>query len=319
MKTQRLNFLNSPVSGPWSRVANRKSGGVPAMEGEMSKLLQLLRGGKTSPLLAALLILAAVGPLAGQQADFGKRVPGTGNAPPFAALPPGNLGNPPIAPPQSQFFGQTYSEWSAAWFRWVYSLPSTAHPLLDTAECSAGQTGDVWFIGGTRGPNPFPPLGRNCTIPAGTALFLALAANQWDNEACGASGIQRTTFTESQLRMFAYNNLNGFLGSRGIEIDGVDVQGLPACDPSNPSTCQSPYRVQSPVYNYTVPAFDNLLILDDGACYNNPSGTGAPYTALGAVADGVYVMIKPLPVGQHTIRFGPLPALSRLYHITVTP
>ena len=87
----------------------------------------------------------------------------------------GNVGNPGIAPPQSHFHGQTYSEWSAGFFQWAYSLPFTDHPLFDTADCSEGQAGDVWFIDGTRGLMGFPPNGRNCTIPSGTALFLALA------------------------------------------------------------------------------------------------------------------------------------------------
>ncbi len=236
----------------------------------------------------------------------------------------GNLGNPGIAPPQSHFRGLTYSEWSAEWFQWVFSLPSTHHPLLDTAECSAGQTDKVWFIDGTHG-SPFPSGGRHCTIPAGTALFLALAARNQDNEGCSSvddTRIERTSSTEPELRAFAHDALDSFLGSRRIVIDGVDVHGLPKCDPDHPTTCNSPYRVQSPVFDYTVPAFDNLLILDDGNCYKNPMGTGAPYTAHGAVADGVFVMIKPLEVGEHTVQFGlPDPTTgepNRLYNITVT-
>src|ERR1043166_7033158 len=60
----------------------------------------------------------------------------------------GNLGNPAVAPPPSHFHGLTYSDWSAKWFQWAYSLPFTQHPLFDTADSSAGQTGDVWFIDG---------------------------------------------------------------------------------------------------------------------------------------------------------------------------
>ena len=107
-----------------------------------------------------------------------------------------------------------------------------------------------------------------------------------------------------------------------LVIDGVEVQGLPSCDPTDPTTCNTPYRVQSPVFDRRVPAFDNLLIGEDGACYENRTGTGAPYTVHGAVADGVYVMIKPLPVGEHTIRFGLTDQATgepnRLYRITVS-
>jgi hypothetical protein len=238
-----------------------------------------------------------------------------------------DLGNPGIAPPQSPFLGLTYSEWAAGWFQWAYSMPSTRHPLFDNADCSEGQTSDVWFIDGRLGGVGFPPAGRDCIIPPGTALFLALAATYADNEGCDPTGtrIQRTSLDESHLRGIATRNLNGFLGTRGIVVDGVTVQGLLVSDPTtgqlitDPNT---PYRVQSPVYDYVVPAFDNILIFDDGPCYQNPPAADLPgLTVHGAVADGVFVMIKPLPVGHHTIKFGPLdPATgepTRLYNITV--
>ena len=273
----------------------------------------------------AMLLLAGAltnNPLRAQGALRGYSGDGQNGAPPTIPQTPGNVGNPAIAPPQSVFHGHTYSEWSAAWFQWVYSMPTTMHPLSDTADCREGQKDKVWFIGPSNPGDSLPPSGRNCTIPAGTALFLTITASEWDNEACGVAGIQRTTMTESQLRAAAYDTINQNLSfPRRVEIDGVDVQGLPAdCDPSNSSTCQSPYRVQSPVFNYTVPAFDNLLIPFDGSCYNNPNGNATPYTVPGAVADGVYFMIHPLPVGQHTIRFGRVDRnLPFLYNITVTP
>jgi len=61
----------------------------------------------------------------------------------------GNQGNPGIIPPHAKFRGKTYGEWSAEWWRWALSLPTTAHPLLDTGDCSEGQSGKVWFLGGT--------------------------------------------------------------------------------------------------------------------------------------------------------------------------
>lgn len=237
----------------------------------------------------------------------------------LAVAPPamagqGNLGNPGIAPPQSHFRGHTYSEWSAAWFQWVMSMPFTQHPLFDSpgVDCSEGQTGNVWFIGGRLGGAT--PANRSCTIPAGTALFLNIVANgPVDNTGCDSTGtvVQPTAFSVDQLRIFADSNLDGFIDSRGqCEIDGVDIQHLAGLDP--------PYRTQSSVFGYTIPASDNLLVLLNGPCYENPPAADLIVTE--AVADGVYVMISPLPVGHHTIRFGNPGgvALGNVYHITVT-
>src|SRR5262245_37281459 len=97
---------------------------------------------------------------------------------------PGNLGNPNIVPPQASFGGQTYSEWVASHFQWAFSIPSTNHPLFDAADCtigtpagcSIGQSGSVWFLDGRLGSGGI--VNRCCTIPAGTALFLAIAASE---------------------------------------------------------------------------------------------------------------------------------------------
>src|SRR5207302_2056669 len=58
----------------------------------------------------------------------------------------GNAGNPGILPPQSHAYGKTYVEWSVKWWQWVFSLPATNSPILDTGDCSAGQSGHVWCL-----------------------------------------------------------------------------------------------------------------------------------------------------------------------------
>src|SRR5438876_12107911 len=93
-----------------------------------------------------------------------------------AALPApagtGNAGNPGILPPQSHAYGKTYAEWSVKYLQWVTSLPATNSPILDTGDCSAGQSGPVWFLASTFGCTTNT---RSCTIPAGVALFFPTA------------------------------------------------------------------------------------------------------------------------------------------------
>jgi len=53
-------------------------------------------------------------------------------------------------PPHAHPFGNSYGEWSAAWWQWMFSLPATDHPAFDQSgeNCDAGQTGKVWFLAG---------------------------------------------------------------------------------------------------------------------------------------------------------------------------
>ena len=97
------------------------------------------------------------------------------------------------------------------------------------------------------------------------------------------------------------------------------VRHQPDVPAKNLGGLDTPFRVESPVFDYTIPSIDSVLILINGPCYNNVPA--ASLTIPGAVGDGVYVLIKPLPVGEHTIRFGNPGgvALGHVYNITVVP
>src|SRR4051812_32359434 len=79
-----------------------------------------------------------------------------------------------IAPRDTQPFGKSYREWAAAWTEWAVQTKGSAHPLLDTTtDCSAGQRGRVWFLGGDFGGGG-RRVGGGCTVPEGGGLFVAL-------------------------------------------------------------------------------------------------------------------------------------------------
>ena len=198
---------------------------------------------------------------------------------------PGNQGNPGVLPPNSTPFGLTYGQWSTALWQWTFSQPVSQNPLFmnGDVDLSLGQpAGPVWFLGGIISLSPFGgSANRTGTIPAGKALFFPLIDEEWDN-----SGVPPTTFTIPQLRALAKATIDS-ADDIACEIDGVPLLKL-----SNPLT--TAYRVVSPVFGYTLPATDNVLQFFG----IDISGTVGP-----AVADGIYVMLAPLPVGQHTIHF----------------
>jgi hypothetical protein len=125
-------------------------------------------------------------------------------------------------------------------------------------------------------------------VPEGTALFVGIMEAWADNANCPADN-----FTTAQLRSLAASAQDSAF-AMSCTIDGlttVDLNSLP-----------NAYRVQSPVFNYTVPGVHNYLYdLFGATCYLNPNGT--PFGITGAVADGVYLMVAPLVPGAHTIHF----------------
>ena len=179
---------------------------------------------------------------------------------------------PGVLPPFSKPHGKTYGEWSAAWWKWAMDLPVQGHPFIDgpSFDVSQGQSGQVWFLG-----SPLGTIERTCTIPTGTALFIAMNTAE-------ASNLEGLGNTEDEQRATARwladhaVHADRTLGSFCI-IDGVAVRNT------------AEYRVQSPQFTFTAPT---------PWIFGDVGGAGT------SVADGYYVMIAPLSKGKHTIRFG---------------
>jgi len=95
--------------------------------------------------------------------------------------------NPGVIPPQAKAHGMTYGEWSAKWWQWAVSLPLDHNPLADTADCSTGQLGSVWFLGGSFVSSTEE---RDCTVPPGKALFFPII-----NVECSTLEAPRSTVT----------------------------------------------------------------------------------------------------------------------------
>jgi len=218
--------------------------------------------------------------------------------------------NPRVLPPGSSPYGKSYGEWAAKWQQWAFSLPVDQNPLFDTADCSAGQVGRVWFLGGTfssieLGPNVF--LGeatRACTVPVGTALFFPILNNE-------GSGLEGNGTTEAEL--LAYNDfIMSHAADLACSVDGVALQDL------------QNYRVQSSLYTLGPLPENNIL-----QSFGIPDTVGAITPSL---TDGFYVMLAPLPTGNHTIHFSGVLTFTNppdgfvlifildiTYHITVQP
>lgn len=205
-----------------------------------------------------------------------------------------NNPQPNVISPDSVAYGRTYSEWSAAWWQWAFSIPVASHPLFDNGDCSVGQSGPVWFLGGKfcqTGTSCSPgPETRSCSIPAGKALFFPLinvedSAPEEPTYACGSMP-PLIPGTIAEMRMCDESWVEFYLnGARNlkVEVDGKAVQNL-----------RKDFRVRSVQFDATLPD-DNLL---KGIGESIAAGTYSP-----VVDDGIYVLLAPLSVGSHTLHF----------------
>jgi hypothetical protein len=207
----------------------------------------------------------------------------------------GNLENPGVVSPKAKFEGKSYSQWQRSYEEWIDSIPASVTPLNPGGDALQNQVGNVWFLSGT---GSFTPEVRDIAIPAGTALFFPILAAE-------CSTVEGPPFhgdSEAELRACA-KFLMDHAVSMSATIDGVLVHNLAA------------YRRQSAVTSFTLPD-DNI--------FGVPGGTSGH-----SVDDGVFLLVKPLPVGSHTIHFegvfdvtdlfGIVLVQDTTYNIAVTP
>ena len=168
----------------------------------------------------------------------------------------------------SKPYGLTYGDWTGKWWQWAYSIPKNINPAYDDTGkfCEKGQSGPVWFLTSSYQH----PVDRHCTIPYGKSILFTIL-----NSECSYAEFPKLK-TEDQLRHCAYSMQNSVIGVKA-NIDGKDIANL------------NNYRIQSPLFNFSIPK-NNIL--------------GLPTSLItSSVSDGNWVFLKPLSIGEHTISF----------------
>lgn len=195
-----------------------------------------------------------------------------------------------IIPPNHRIGGLSYGEWNAEWWKWAFSMPVDANPLFDTADCSTGQLKNVYFIGSSFTSVPgengefVTNVDRECTIPPGTRLFIPI----FNVEASTAEGNGNT---EEQLAAFADEQL-GYVTDMSVEIDGVPIENL------------EQYESESPLFVFGPLPNDNVLqfLYPPGTPNINQEDIKEGATS-DSVANGYYLMLAPLRIGEHEIHY----------------
>ena len=194
------------------------------------------------------------------------------------ALAVGRNPNPAVIPPGSAPQGRTYGEWAAAWWTWALQFPLEQNPMLDPTGAfgSAGQQGPVWFLAGAFDG----PAERSITIPKGKRIFFPLY-NVFNDYSCpDAERLPAPGQTLEEFLTEGAEAMSDMATELFAEVDGMPIQNL------------WDFRAHSDMEMFS--KHSSLSTLD-------PCVSSGPQPA---VAGGYWLMLAPLPRGQHTIRFG---------------
>ena len=201
--------------------------------------------------------------------------------------------NPGVVPN----LGNLYGDLGAQWWQWAFSFPYAKIPFFNKGgpvDVDARQSGPVWFLAGANDGLNSPRTG---VVPAGTPLFLPIA-NLINDYPCPPSFGFEPNPGES-LEDFLQRTADDFfpnLTDLFAEIDGVSLRHLES------------YRAMSSMFKFTA---------DPAAVSFDPCITGRPQRG---VAVGYWLLLAPLPPGQHTLRFGaPSWGQDVTYVLTVKP
>jgi hypothetical protein len=197
-------------------------------------------------------------------------------------------------PPDSRVACRTLGEWSALWWAWAFSFPVNDNPLLDLTgeKAKFGDVGPVFFLAGAY--NASGNVTRRATLPAGKFIFFPVVNLVNDN--VGVS--PRQTIDELTAALAAVIPPSPAIHA---SVDGTPVDQL------------QQHREIAPVFSYTLQSTDNL----QQVLNHIPDAQG---TIFPVVADGFYLMLRPLPPGHHVINFGGSllgPEFNVTYDVTV--
>lgn len=191
-------------------------------------------------------------------------------APSVAAA--GHPSHPVVIGPHAHPFGKSYSEWSTRWWKWALSQPAATNPLLDRtgASCGEGQAGRVWFLAGLFGEGP---VTRDCTVPAGKALFVPVINNAYIPFPADPPEQRTKAYVRDQAR-------------NGLPRD--QAAGLSLVVDGHPIRRVERFYTETRFFSVALPA---------GNLFDLPANTVvAPVFGV-----GFYVMLAPLRPGTHTV------------------
>lgn len=179
-----------------------------------------------------------------------------------------------LLPPEAVVDGATQGELSVRWWQWAGSFKYADSPVADTTgqKCAEGQRGDVFFLAGTYESKV---TRRTCEVPEGKYLFFPIVNYMVMPASCNSCS--DCAGNAATAKAMTDNPRVLF-----AELDGQSLGDIKR-------------------HRFVSPACFNLAARIFGAPPIEP-----------VAANGYYLLLKPLPKGEHKLRFGAeLPSLRQ--------
>ena len=181
-----------------------------------------------------------------------------------------------------KIYGKTYGEWAAEWWKWALSFPADINPIADeTGElCDMGQSGPVWFLAGTFG---LTGVERECTIPAGKAIFYPLINITWVD----APGDEQYSDDDVRYILSAFTGSGDLACQLSSTLNTLDTWIFGEVPAPVTALGRPIVRAQSP---------KDSVYLPEGNIFGLPAGVNDRL-----IAEGYWVMLPPLSPGEHVL------------------
>ena len=184
--------------------------------------------------------------------------------------------NTGVYPIDSHPYGKSYGEWSAKWWQWAFQQK--------TFDNCPNESGPIWFLAA--------PTQSKCIVPANTAIMFPTFNTEWSVVEADVQGNQtpgQTCLVPTHPNGTSYaallactkaqaNNATHSGAMLEADLDGKNLQSL------------TDYRAHS-----TPPPFKFTAI--SGNLFGVPPGDSH------SVADGFWIILKPLSPGMHVLHF----------------